>query len=88
MEDNRIERTHPLTLIAFKFAWAALLTLMALPTALEWGLKPSGIITPIVCLGGLVAVAVTPLLVAHVACERNYRALRTLRRMGAPAKRT
>jgi hypothetical protein len=82
MEENtKTERTHPLALIAFKFAWAAILVALAAPTALEWGLKPRGFFSALALLCILMVVAASPLLVAYAACERNFRALRTLSRL-------
>lgn len=79
--EEKTERTHPLTLIAIKFAWAAILVALALPNALDWGAKPEGLLTATMLTILLVAVAVSPLLVAYAAAEQNIRALRTLRRL-------
>lgn len=85
-DDLRPERHHPLTLIAFKYAWATALCVMAMPNALEWGTKPRGFFAAVFLFGLLACIAASPLALAWVATERNWRAFRTLRRLRKAAR--
>ena len=89
MEDKQTGLQRALSNAAIKAVWGALVTAMALPTALQWAtaLDPDGILGVTIALGILGCTALSPLVLGCGFASDDLRKARRIWRASRPKSR-